>query len=92
MTITQSHDIISKQQKKGIVKMNQKMEDDTQKADDHILVCLSAAPSNLKIIAAAAKMANALQARLQLCMCRPVQKQKPWIRKSWKNISGMRKI
>ena len=43
--------------------MNQKMEDDTQKADDHILVCLSAAPSNLKIIAAAAKMANALQAR-----------------------------
>lgn len=63
LTITQSHDIISKQQKKGIVKMNQKMEDDTQKADDHILVCLSAAPSNLKIIAAAAKMANALQAR-----------------------------
>lgn len=43
--------------------MNQKIEDDTQKADDHILVCLSAAPSNLKIIDTAAKMANALQAR-----------------------------
>ena len=42
--------------------MNQKIEDDTQKADDHILVCLSAAPSNLKIIDTAAKMANALQA------------------------------
>ena len=41
--------------------MNQKIEDDTQKADDHILVCLSAAPSNLKIIDTAAKMANALQ-------------------------------
>ena len=43
--------------------MNQKIEDDTQKADDHILVCLSAAPSNLKIVNTAAKMANALQAR-----------------------------
>lgn len=43
--------------------MNQKIEDDTQKADDHILVCLSAAPSNLKIVDTAAKMANALQAR-----------------------------
>ena len=43
--------------------MNQKIEDDIQKADDHILVCLSAAPSNLKIIDTAAKMANALQAR-----------------------------
>ena len=42
--------------------MNQKIEDDTQKADDHILVCRSAAPSNLKIIDTAAKMANALQA------------------------------
>ena len=71
--------------------MNQKIEDDTQKADDHILVCLSAAPSNLKIIDTAAKMANALQARLRLCMCRLVQKQKPWIKKSWENISGMRK-
>lgn len=43
--------------------MNRKIEDDTQKADDHILVCLSAAPSNLKIVNTAAKMANALQAR-----------------------------
>ena len=43
--------------------MNQKIEDDIQKADDHILVCLSAAPSNLKIIDTAAKMVNALQAR-----------------------------
>ena len=43
--------------------MNQKIEDDIQKADDHILVCLSAAPSNLKIIDTAAKMANVLQAR-----------------------------
>ena len=43
--------------------MNQKIEDDIQKADDHILVCLSAAPSNLKIVNTAAKMANALQAR-----------------------------
>lgn len=43
--------------------MKQKIEDDTQKADDHILVCLSAAPSNLKIVDTAAKMANALQAR-----------------------------
>lgn len=43
--------------------MNQKIEDDIQKADDHILVCLSAAPSNLKIVNTAAKMANTLQAR-----------------------------
>ena len=43
--------------------MRQRIEDDTQKADEHILVCLSAAPSNQKIVDTAAKMANALQAR-----------------------------
>ena len=33
------------------------------KAEEHILVCLSAAPSNEKIVSTAAKMASALQAR-----------------------------
>lgn len=49
--------------------MNQKIEDDTQKADDHILVCLSAAPSNLKIIDTAAKMANALAGAFYGSVC-----------------------
>ncbi|MDD6324294.1 MAG: DUF4118 domain-containing protein [Lachnospiraceae bacterium] len=39
------------------------MEEDHKKTDEHILVCLSAAPSNQKIVDTAAKMANALQAR-----------------------------
>ena len=39
------------------LKMNNK------NTDEHILVCLSAAPSNQKIVDTAAKMANALQAR-----------------------------
>ena len=39
------------------------MKDDNKKTDEHILVCLSAAPSNQKIIDTAAKMANALQTR-----------------------------
>ena len=39
------------------LKMNNK------NTDEHILVCLSAAPSNQKIIDTAAKMANVLQAR-----------------------------
>ena len=39
------------------------IEEDNKKTDEHILVCLSAAPSNKKIIDTAAKMANALQAR-----------------------------
>ena len=41
--------------------MSLKMND--KNTDEHILVCLSAAPSNQKIIDTAAKMANALQAR-----------------------------
>ena len=41
--------------------MSLKMSD--KNTDEHILVCLSAAPSNQKIIDTAAKMANALQAR-----------------------------
>ena len=32
-------------------------------SEEHILVCLSAAPSNQKIVDTAAKMANVLQAR-----------------------------
>ncbi len=43
--------------------MSLRIEGDNQKTDEHILVCLSAAPSNQKIVATAAKMANALQAR-----------------------------
>ena len=43
--------------------MRLKMKDDNKKTDEHILVCLSAAPSNQKIIDTAAKMANALQTR-----------------------------
>ena len=42
--------------------MRLKMKDDNKKTDEHILVCLSAAPSNQKIIDTAAKMANVLQA------------------------------
>lgn len=41
--------------------MSLKMND--KNTDEHILVCLSAAPSNQKIIDTAAKMANVLQAR-----------------------------
>ena len=43
--------------------MSQKIGDDTRQTDEHILVCLSAAPSNQKIVDTAARMANALQAR-----------------------------
>ena len=43
--------------------MNLSIEGDNKKTDEHILVCLSAAPSNQKIVYTAAKMANALQAR-----------------------------
>ena len=43
--------------------MRLKMKEDNKKTDEHILVCLSAAPSNQKIIDTAAKMANALQTR-----------------------------
>ena len=43
--------------------MSLRIEGDNKKTDEHILVCLSAAPSNQKIVATAAKMANALQAR-----------------------------
>ena len=43
--------------------MSLRIEGDNQKTDEHILVCLSAAPSNQKIVDTAAKMANALQAR-----------------------------
>lgn len=63
MTIIQSHDIISKTVEKMAGKMSLRIEGDNQKTDEHILVCLSAAPSNQKIVATAAKMANALQAR-----------------------------
>ena len=43
--------------------MSLRIEEDNKKTDEHILVCLSAAPSNQKIVDTAAKMANALQAR-----------------------------
>ena len=43
--------------------MSFKTEDDNKISDEHILVCLSAAPSNKKIINTAAKMANAFPAR-----------------------------
>lgn len=43
--------------------MSLRIEGDNKKTDEHILVCLSTAPSNQKIVATAAKMANALQAR-----------------------------
>ena len=43
--------------------MSLRIEGDNKKTDEHILVCLSAAPSNQKIVDTAAKMANALQAR-----------------------------
>lgn len=43
--------------------MSFKTEDGNKISDEHILVCLSAAPSNKKIINTAAKMANAFPAR-----------------------------
>ena len=43
--------------------MSLKTERNNINSDEHILVCLSAAPSNKKIIETAAKMANALRAR-----------------------------
>ena len=43
--------------------MSLRIEGDNKKTDEHILVCLSAAPSNQKIVDTAVKMANALQAR-----------------------------
>ena len=43
--------------------MSLRIEEDNKKTDEHILVCLSAAPSNQKIVDTAAKMANALKAR-----------------------------
>ena len=43
--------------------MSLRIERDNKKTEEHILVCLSAAPSNQKIVDTAAKMANALQAR-----------------------------
>ena len=43
--------------------MSFKTEDDNKISDEHILVCLSAAPSNKKIINTAAKMANSFPAR-----------------------------
>ena len=43
--------------------MSLRIEEDNKKTDEHVLVCLSAAPSNQKIVDTAAKMANALQAR-----------------------------
>ena len=43
--------------------MSLRIEEDNKKTDEHILVCLSAAPSNQKIVDTAAKMANVLQAR-----------------------------
>ncbi len=49
--------------------MSLRIEGDNQKTDEHILVCLSAAPSNKKIIDTAAKMANALQARFTASVC-----------------------
>ena len=62
LTIIQSHDIISKTTEKG-GRMSLRIVEDNKKTDEHILVCLSAAPSNQKIVDTAAKMANALQAR-----------------------------
>ena len=63
LTIIQSHDIIAKTAEKGTGRMSLGIEEDNKKTDEHILVCLSAAPSNKKIIDTAAKMVNVLQAR-----------------------------
>ena len=43
--------------------MSLRIEGDNQKTDEHILVCLSAAPSNKKIVDTAGKMAKMLKAR-----------------------------
>nr|WP_295307855.1 ATP-binding protein [uncultured Blautia sp.] len=43
--------------------MSFKTEENNKNSDEHILVCLSAAPSNKKIINTAAKMANAFPSR-----------------------------
>lgn len=58
LTIIQSHDIIAKTAEKGTGRMSLGIEEDNKKTDEHILVCLSAAPSNKKIIDTAAKMAE----------------------------------
>ena len=69
------------------------IEEDNKKTDEHILVCLSAAPSNKKIIDTAAKMANALQARFTAFVRSHWHKiRRLRIKKSWKNIFGMQKI
>ena len=68
------------------------MKDDNKKTDEHILVCLSAAPSNQKIIDTAAKMANALQTRFTALYVQTGTKvRRRQIKKSWKSISGMQK-
>ena len=67
------------------------MKDDNKKTDEHILVCLSAAPSNQKIIDTAAKMANALQTRFTALYVQTGTKAEAQIKKSWKSISGMQK-
>ena len=62
LTIIQSHDIIAKKAEKGDWQDESGIEEDNKKTDEHILVCLSAAPS-IRKNNTAAKMANALQAR-----------------------------
>ena len=56
--------------------MSFKAEENNKELSEHILVCLSAAPSNKKIIDTAAKMVKVLQARLQPYMYELVQSQK----------------
>ena len=53
----------TKDKKRITEKMRLQSEHMEPKTEEHILVCLSAAPSNEKIVSTAAKMASALQAR-----------------------------
>lgn len=49
--------------------MSFKAEENNKELSEHILVCLSAAPSNKKIIDTAAKMVKVLQARFTALLC-----------------------
>ena len=62
-----------------------------QETEEHILVCLSASPSNEKIIDTAAKMAHGLQARFTALMYRMESDRKRPIRRDWRSISVLLK-
>ena len=60
-------------------------------SEEHILVCLSAAPSNKKIIDTATKMAEGLQARFTALYVQTGTKAEAMDKEGWKSISGMQK-